>query len=105
MSNYIYHSNPPETPQIPDMSREDKKKGSFRRNIRIFCICLFLAVAALTLAAVLFLSGSYSSIDEYNDDNSAGNASTAWIETSRTDFLPRPQSRSTPYNTLQIHHR
>lgn len=27
MSNYIYHSNPPETPRIPDMSREDKKKG------------------------------------------------------------------------------
>ena len=87
MSNYIYHSNPPETPRIPDMSREDKRKGSVRRNIRISCICQSLAVAALTLAAVLFLSGSYSSIDEYNDDNSAGNASTAWIETSRTDSV------------------
>ena len=69
MSNYIYHSNPPETPRIPDMSREDKKKGSFRRNIRIFCMCVVLAVAEPTLAAVLFLSGSYSSIDEYNNDN------------------------------------
>ena len=87
MSNYIYHSNPPETPQIPDMPQEDKKKGSFHRNIRIFCICLLIAVAALTLAAVVFLSGSYSSINEYNDDNSAGNASTAWIETSRTDSV------------------
>ena len=87
MSNYIYHSNPPETPRMPDMPPKDKKKESFRHNIRILCICLVIAVAALAFAAVLFLSGSYSSINEYNDDNSAGKASTAWVDSSRTDSV------------------
>lgn len=85
MSKYIYHSNLPETPQIQDKPPEDKKKESFRHNIRILCICLFIAVAALAFAAVLFLRGSYSSIDEYNNDNSTNKASTAWVDSSWTD--------------------
>ena len=89
MSNYIYHSDLPETPpHVPEVSADEKKKEKPCRGMRILCICLFIIIAGLVFFAVIFLSGSLFSTDENNesgDTNAAWRASASCSEITRID--------------------
>ena len=88
MSNYIYYSDLPETSShIPEVPTDKKKKGMPRRIISILCICLFIAIAGLAFAAVVFLSGSFVSEDETNDTNAAWEVSASCSEITGSDLL------------------
>ncbi len=52
--------------------------------MRILCICLFIAVAGLAFAAVIFLSGSFISTDEPDNANTTWKASASCSEITET---------------------
>ena len=85
MSNYIYHSDLSETAvHVPEVPTDDKKKEKPHRGMRILCICLFIAVAGLAFAAVIFLSGSFISTDEPDNANTTWKASASCSEITET---------------------
>lgn len=88
MSNYIYHSDLPEAAShVPDVPADEKKKRTTQRIARILYGCLFITVAALVFAAVIFLSGSFASADESTDSNAAWKASASCSEITRNDLI------------------
>ncbi len=87
MSHYIYHSDLPETaPRDPEIPEGKEKKGISRRMARILYACLFIAIAGLSFAAVVFLSGTFISEDGTNGSNTAWKASASYSVTMRSDL-------------------
>ncbi len=72
VSNYIYQSDLPETPDSENVTQKEKENRKPNR-VRILYICLFVIVAVLTFTSILFLSG-FISVNKDSSSTPAGSA-------------------------------
>ena len=69
VSNYIYQSDLPDSENVTQKEKENRKPN----RVRILYICLFVIVAVLTFTSILFLSG-FISVNKDSSSTPAGSA-------------------------------